>query len=1009
MKKTCYSKFLALLLFCIMQTAVFAQDRDVSGTVTDADGAPLPGVSIQIKGTTQGTITDFDGNYSITVSADAVLVFSFIGYTTQEIPVGDQTTIDVSLKEDIMQLDEIVVMGYGVTKKSDVTGAMSSLKENDFNSGLTVSPEQLMQGRISGVQITSNNGEPGAGVNVLIRGANSIRSNTMPLFVIDGVPLDIQNSSPDGATAAGINTASSATNPLNFLNSSDIESIDILKDASAAAIYGARAANGVVIITTKKGQEGKSSVEYSAFGTISQLPKKMDVLSADEWVQYRLENIPNVDVTQHLGAETDWQDEIFRTAYSQSHNLSLSGGNSSTQYRASFGYLDQEGIIKRSDLKRYTGRINLTQKALNDHLTVEGNLTASQIEENRVPIGGRTGFEGGLLTNAIQANPTMPVYTDSGTYYQPQAISKRNPVAMLYLTDDNTKTNRVLGNLSASLEIVKGLSYKVNLGLDHTVAIRRIEQSRQLNYMANIGGEGVGGSASINNRELQSWVIEHTLQYNKTFAGIHAVSLLAGFSYQNFLVRGYNIYTLGYSTDEIRYTNNLDGSDIPQSSPSSYAIKNELQSFFGRLNYSLMDKYLVTATFRRDGSTKFGKNNKYGNFPSVALAWRASQEEFIQNLNVFSNLKVRFGWGLTGNQEIGDKYSLFSLGNSAGSKGVMDGTSVIPGYVLLRTPSPDIKWESTSQINIGLDMAFFKGRLSSTIDLFQKETTNMLFEVNSKQPAPTATQMANIDGSIINKGIELSLTGYIVEKGDFGWDAGINGTYIHNTVKDLYVTQITTGEASGPGLTGVRVEVIRSGEPINSFYGPKFRGFNENGNSLFEAENGNDTTASSYKQILGSPLPKFTFGINNTFRYKDFTLNLFIQGVQGNKIYNNTANAIGTIPNIFIGNNTFPSVLELNESTSNSTVFSDRFIEDGSYIRLSTLTLSYKLPLKQNPWVSEFNVYFTGSNLFIITNYSGYDPDVNTDAKVDNVASMGVDNTNYPKARSYTLGLNVTF
>ncbi len=1009
MKKTIFSKLLAILLLCIMQIAVFAQEREVTGTVTDAEGIPLPGVSIQIKGTTQGTITDFDGNYTITVPEDATLIYSYIGFVTQEVPVGDQTEIPIILREDIMELEEIVVMGYGVTKKSDVTGAMSSLKEDDFNKGMTVTPEQMMQGRIPGVQITSNNGEPGSGMRVEIRGANSIRSNTMPLYVIDGVPLDIQNTSPDGATAAGINTAASATNPLNFLNSSDIESIDILKDASASAIYGARGANGVVIITTKKGKEGKSSVGYSTYGSISVLPKKIEVLSAEEWVRYRLDSIPNVDTTQHLGYDTDWQDEVFRTAYSQSHNLSLTGGTSNTQYRASFGYLDQEGIIKRSDLKRYTGRINITQTALKDRLHIEGNLTASQIEESRVPIGSTTGYEGGLLTNTIQANPTMPVYTDTGTYYQPEALSKRNPIAMLYLTDDKTKTNRILGNINANLTIFKGLTYKVNFGVDNSVAVRRIDQSRQLNYLANIGGQGVGGSASINNRELQSWLIEHTLQYNNTIADVHNISFLAGFSYQNFLIRGYNIYTVGYSSDEIQYSNDIDGSDITQSSPSSYALKNELQSFFGRLNYNLMEKYLLTATFRRDGSTKFGENNKYGNFPSIALAWRASQEEFIQNLNVFSNLKFRFGWGLTGNQEIGEKYSLFSLGTSTGSKGVMDGTSVIPGYVLLRTPSPDIRWESTTQTNIGLDMAFFKGRVSATIDLFQKKTTDMLFEINSKQPAPTATQMANIEGSIINKGIEIGLTGYLFDKTDFGWIMDVNFTAIQNTVQDLPVTQITTGSASGPGMTGVRVQVIRNDEPLNSFYGPKFVGFNDVGESLFKGENGNDTTSSSYRQILGSPLPKFTFGINNSFRYKDFTLSFFIQGVQGNKIFNNTANVIGTIPNIFIGNNTFPSVLELNESTSNSTVFSDRFIEDGSYIRLSTLNLTYKVPLKNTTWFSALNVYLTGSNLFVITNYSGYDPDVNTDANVDRVASIGIDNTNYPKARTYTLGLNVTF
>lgn len=1011
MKRIPIGRIVMILLFCCLQFAAFAQGIVVSGTVKDAQGNPMPGVSIQIKGTTQGALTNVDGQYSVKVpDENAILIFSFIGFATTEIPVGTQTVIDLSMKEDVMQLDEVVVTGYGVSKKSDLTGSLASLKEEDFNKGTSISPEQMMQGRIPGVQITSNSGEPGAGVNVQIRGANSIRSNTMPLYVIDGVPLDIQNSSPDGTTSAGINTTASATNPLNFLNSDDIESIDVLKDASAAAIYGARGANGVVIISTKKGKEGRTTVSYSAYGSISVLPKKIDVLSAQEWMDFRRDSLNITDTSQNLGANTNWQDEIFRTAYAQSHNLSISGGTKSSQYRVSIGYLDQQGIIKRSDLKRYSGRVNLTQKALNDRITFETNLTGSQIVEDRVPVGGQTGFEGGLLTNAIQANPTMPVYTDSGTYYLPDNDEKRNPVSMIYLIDDNTKTNRIMGNISATVDIFKGLTYKINLGVDNTVAIRRMEQSRKLNFNVTDTGR-----AAINNRELQSWLIEHTLQYNKSFGDIHNISVLAGFSYQNFLIRGYNIYTVRYTTDEIKYVNNLDGSLSPLSVPSSYALKNELQSFFGRINYNLKEKYLLTLTYRRDGSTKFGKNNKYGNFPSLAFAWRLSQEEFIQNLNIFSNLKLRYGWGKTGNQEIGEKYSLYSLGSSANAKGVLNGRSLIPGYVLQRTPSPDIKWESTVQSNIGIDFGFLKGRLSGTIDLFTKKTTDMLLEINSKQPAPTSTQMANIKGSIINKGIEVGLTGFIIDRKDFKWTVDVNYTKIKNTVEDLPVTMIATGSASGAGLTGVNVQIIKNGEPINSFYGPKFKGFNtkgrvrDYGKSLYEAENGNDTLSAYYKQILGSPLPKYTFSINSTFKYRDFDFGFFIQGVQGNKIYNNTANSIGSVSNINQANNTFPDVIKTIESPTNSTVYSDRYIEDGSYIRLTTVTLGYNLPIKKKDFISELRIYLTGNNLLLFTDYSGYDPDVNTDAKSGSVASMGIDNTNYPKARSYTLGLNVTF
>jgi iron complex outermembrane receptor protein len=998
MKSNYLYKIVTLLLFCLIQIAAYSQGKEITGTVTDVYGEPLPGVSIMVQGTTQGTITDIGGKFSITTGDEATLIFSFIGYLSETVAVGEITLIDIVLKEDIMELEEIVVTGYGVTKKSDLTGSMASLKEDDFNQGNVSSPEQLMQGRISGVQITSSSGEPGSGMMVQIRGANSIRSNTMPLYVIDGVPLDIANSTPDGATGGGINTAGAATNPLSFLNTDDIASIDVLKDASASAIYGARAANGVVIITTKKGKEGQSNISYSGYFSISNIPSTIDVLSAEEFVRFREDSLGRTE--DHYGGNTNWQDEIFRTAYSQSHSLSMTGGTPQTSYRASFGYLDQEGIVDKTDMKKFTGRLNLTQKGVNDKLLIEANLTATQQEFNRPPIGGRTGFEGDLLINAIMANPTMPIMNDTGAYFQPLA-TKRNPRAMLDLIDDNTKENRMLGNVAASFEIIEGLVFKTNGAVDNTVAVRRIDQSQQLLHLQNRGGTG-----DINNRELSNWLIENTLVYSKTIAEVHSFSVLAGYSYQNFLTRGYNVHTEGYTSDEIKYTNNLDGSDPTLSSPSSYAVQSELQSFFGRLNYNLMEKYLITATFRRDGSSKFGVNNKYGNFPSFAAAWRVSQEQFIQDLDVFSNLKLRFGWGKTGNQEIGEKHSLFSIGTSNGAKSILDGETVIPGYVLLKTPNEGIKWESTVQSNFGLDFGIFQGRLSGTIDYFNKQTSDMLLEAAAKLPAPTARQVGNVSGIIVNNGIELGLSGYIIDRADFDWTVNVNFTKINNVVKDLEQEMIATGVASGPGMTGVDVQVITNDEPINSFYGRKFLGFDEDGFGVYQDTDGED---GDDMMILGSPLPDYTFSVNNIFNYKDFDFSFFIQGVQGNLIYNNTANSVGTVPNIYNANNTFPDVIRSGENRSNPTRFSDQFLEDGSYIRLSNATLGYTLNVNNINWLSKFRVYVTGNNLFLITDYSGYDPDVNTDANKDGISSMGIDNTSYPKARSFTFGLNVTF
>ncbi len=996
MKRFNFGKMTVLLLFCFMQLVVFAQDRQITGKVVDTDGNAMPGVSVLIKGTNRGSVTDFDGNFSLNnVTSDAILVFSFVGYSTQEIAVREQTTIDVILREDIMELDEIVVMGYGTTKKSDVTGAMSSLKEDDFNRGVVTAPEQLIQGKIAGVQITSNGGEPGAGVNVRVRGANSIRSGTMPLYVVDGVPLDIDHSSPDGADVGAVNPAS-ATNPLNFINPNDIQSIDILKDASAAAIYGARGANGVVIITTKKGKEGSASLNYSTYVGISQLRKKIDVLSAEEWVRFREDSLGTTE--DNYGSSTDWQDEIFRTALSYSHSLSLSGGSKSTNYHASLNYLNQEGIVDKNDMNRLTGRINIGQKAINDKLFIDLNLTASQVNENRVPVGGTSGYQGDVILNALQANPTMPARTDSGIFQSPDR-NVYSPVALLEYVKDDTRTNRILANLSGTLEIVKGLTYKINTGFDNASSVRRINASQRLNFLAPTGGMG-----AINNRELQNLLLEHTLNYTIDFE-TSTLSFLAGYSYQSFLVRGYNVITEGYETDEILYTYDLEGSTTNLTNPSAYGFKNELQSFFGRANYSLMDKYLVTATYRVDGSSKFGKNNKYGHFPSVALAWRISQEQFMQNLSLVNNLKLRLGWGITGNQEIPGKNSLFTLGSSNDAIALLDGTGLTQGYVLQRTPNEDIKWESSEQYNAGLDFGIFKGRLSGTIDFFYKETRDMLLEVTPYQPSPSSRQLVNIDGRIINKGIELGLTGFLIASKDIEWSLTGNYTKINNVVKDLPVTYIETGRASGRGYTDARVQVIMNGQPINVFYGYKYIGYDSRGFDAFET----DTAGIRVDKVLGSPHPDFTYNISSNFRYKRVDVAINFEGVYGNMIFNNTGNIIGRKANLGQTLNVTPDAIGTAESLANPNTFSSKWLEDGSYFRLSNLTIGYTLKINKVDWLQNIRVYATGSNLFLLTKYSGFDPDVNTDASYESIQSMGIDYTNYPKARTYMVGLSANF
>ncbi|MBN2805961.1 MAG: TonB-dependent receptor [Prolixibacteraceae bacterium] len=999
-------KSLNLLLFLmamVLTQYAVAQSKTITGNVTDADnGEALVGVTVVIEGTTLGTVTDVMGDYSIAVTGnDAVLRFSFIGYRTQKVAVANNTQIDLGLNKDLMDLDEVVVVGYGVSKKSDLTGAVSSVKEEDFNKTSAATPEQMIQGRIAGVQITQNNGEPGAGAQIRIRGASTIRSGQQPLYVIDGIPLDMSATSPDGISASGMGGAP-ATNPLNFLNPSDIESMDILKDASATAIYGSRGANGVVLITTKKGKEGTSNIEYASYVSLSTLPRKLDVLDPGEWLRYRVDSLKiPLNNENHYGDSTDWQDQIFRTGITQSHSLSLSGGTSNNAYRMSFNYLDQEGIIKKSSMTKYVTRMNLTQYAFNKRLKLEANLTASQVLENRVPVGA-TGFEGDLLLNALKGNPTWPVYFDDGKPFQTISSEERNPIAMLDYTDDLTRTTRILAGGSALLNIVKGLSYKMNFGMDYNNSIRKISQSQELSYL-----RAEKGRAQINTREMLNYVVEHVVNFDKSF-GDHSINALLGYSYQNVNRSGFN-QTAGYfTTDKIPYIYQMQQGDPAYRQVSSWAnTPEELQSFFGRVNYNLKEKYLVTATLRRDGSSKFGVDNKYGNFPSLAAGWRITEEDFMKNVEVVSNLKLRLGWGMTGNSEIGTDNSTFLLRPDPGSTAFINNTPVT-GFAIDKTPQPNLHWETTTSTNVGIDFGLFTGRLSGTVDLFRKNTRDLLVEQPTKALAPTSTFVTNLqDGYIQNDGIELGLNAIAVSKKDFTWTINFNFTTIQNKavgILDDDLSIIPTGRVQGQGLTGAYAQAYANNMPMASFYLLQFDSVDYRGKMYYTT----NTEGRDSSMFMGSALPKFTWGLNNTFSYKNFDLSFFVDAVYGNKIFNNTALLLDK-PNMRQSKNSLREYVYDDASFSNSTRVSDRYLEDGSYVRLSSATLGYNVNVKQVNWIQNLRVYVSGSNLLVLTKYSGFDPDVSSSADMNGVRSLGIDITNYPKGRSVMFGLNVTF
>ncbi|UKJ07777.1 TonB-dependent receptor [Solitalea lacus] len=976
------------------------ESRKVTGIITDEEGTALPGVGVSVKNSTIGATTDFNGKYEIIVpSSGSVLVFSFLGMTTQEVRVGGNSTINIKLLSNVIGLKEVVVaVGYGSVNKKDLTGSVATINTKDFNKGIAVNPVDLIQGRMPGINVVNNGGEPGAGASVRIRGSNSVRSGQDPLYVVDGVPLDITDAQPSGATITGAGSAATK-NPLNFLNPDDIESMDVLKDASATAIYGSRGANGVILITTKKGKSGKGVLTYSGSTSISELPKQLDLLNAEEFLAFRTEKgLTGGD----YGANTNWQSQIYRTARTQSHNLSYGGGNDKGSYRASLSYLDQEGIIKKTGLKKYTGRFNVIQNLINDKLRLEANLTAARTGDQRVPIGETGGYEGDVILSSLKLNPTLPVYNPDGTFKQMSA-DVRNPLAMIDLTSDNNQTDRVLGNISGSFEIIKGLKYKINLAADQSNASRKVMQNQNLIYLTN------KGTVDISNVSLSSNLIENYLTYDFNINENNRFNVLAGHSYQQFKTYSYKFSEDGFTITDFDYINNLGLGNAKAATVGSSIVKNALQSFFGRVNYSLNNKYLVTATLRSDGSTKFGANNKYGLFPSASVAWKLNEEEFVKNLGVFSNLKMRLGWGITGNQEIPNKISQILLGSSSsGLSAILDGSAknVTPGITLTRTPNPDIRWEKTNQVNAGIDFGFANGRITGTIDYFDKTTSDVLLEVFSISPAPTTKVWSNVpDMKIKNRGVELGLTGIILNKKDLTWDAGVNITTIKNEVSGLPMSQITTGSPSGPGITGFSSQVIKNGYPIGTFWGRKFLGFDELGNSVFEK----DADGVEIQQSLGSALPKLTYGFNTSLIYKGLDLVLNFNGVYGNKVYNNVANIISQNTLISKEWNATKEAAQSTENSNGTLTYSSRFIENGSFLRLSNVTLGYTVNLKNINWLSKFRFNVTGNNLFVITDYSGYDPEVNADHSSGGVPSMGIDWTTYPKARTVVFGVNVEF
>lgn len=972
----------------------------MTGTVTSAtDGLALPGVNITVEGSEAlaggviGTNTNAAGEFTINVPQGSnTLVFSLIGYEPSTVNIDGRTEIDVALETRVLLLDAVVAVGYGTQTQRDATGSVGSIGEADFNRGVISSPEQLLQGRMAGVQITTASGEPGAGANIRIRGTSSVRSGNEPLFVVDGVPLSGSDVTPGGRNfGAG---TQSPRNPLAFLNPADIESVSVLKDASAAAIYGSRGSNGVVLITTKSGMGQGPTMTVSSSTSISTLPTKLDLLSAGEYVAMGEAAGADPSVINFNGA-TDWQDEIFRSAVSQNTYVSYGDGTANGSYRLSLGYDDQEGIVGSSSLERLTGRINANQSLLNDRLTLDLSLTATRLRDRHVPVGNTAGFQGDLIGAALQANPTRPVYDEDGDYFQSSDF--RNPVAMLDFVDDKSETGRILGNVSGSLEMTNWLTYRANLGYDNSDAVRRTGISARLDFPDT---RDTNGRAVIENRHVNTLLVEHTLDARGIRFGPEGAVLgaLAGFSYQRFENRGDFLQAEHFVTDEIPPVDNIGGvnnDDFKAFLADSDRNVDELQSYFARANYNYRDRYLVTANFRADGSTKFGRNNKYGYFPSVALAWNLSNEDFFSRLSSgfassITDLKLRGGYGVTGNQEFpsGVALAIFET-NDDGS------------LTQTNNPNPDIQWEETAQWGLGLDFELLDGRLGGSVDYFNKQTKNLIFRRDFAQPAAVDFQWVNLDGVVENTGWELALSALPVNNSTLSWGVDYNVSFVDNAVKNLD-TFVNTGQIHGQGLSGAYAQRIAEGQPLYSFYMREFEGFDEEGLGVYA---NNEELA-----FVGDPLPDLTMGLTNTLTLGRLDVSAFLEGAFGFQVYNNTANAIFLKGNLRNGRNVTKDIASGSESSDNFGEASTRFLEDGDYVRLSNLNVGYNLDMSR--WsnaIRSLRIGVTGQNLFLITDYSGFDPEVNTDKSIDGIPSLGIDYTAYPRPRTFTFSVTAEF
>lgn len=1005
MQTACRGITITLLLLLSLVVSAQAQ-RDVKGKVTDEKGQPAASITVTEKGTRNGVTTGADGTFSIKVKDGSTLVFTGVSFETKEVAVGSESFYNVTITTTASTLSDVVVVGYGKSSKKNLSSSVTTLKPGDLNRGAIADVGQLLQGKVAGLNITAS-GDPNRPAAVILRGASTVNSPGAPFYVIDGVPgADIATVAPD-----------------------DIVSVDVLKDAAATAIYGNRAASGVIIITTRRGKKGSAVATYNGYVGIETVSSKLDLMNATQHRAYLTANSAAYSPNDDKGASTDWMEAIQRSqAISHNHNLSLSGGSEKSTYSASLNYFDKEGILNRSKLRRIIGRLSLEQYALNDKVKFGLTISNASSNANYVPL------QNIVLLQAAKHLPVSPVMNPDGTYFENlNTTGYFNPVAIVDNAKDDTKYNTLTGNFTTEVKLPFDLQYNLNISYQNTTSLHGEYYGSYYgkyptsNFYNNpdpgigiahtlIGSLfGVNGSAFRNSYQNTFKAVESFLTWNRKF-GNHSVNAVVGYSWQeNTYGEGLAVSSTNFPLDDLGYSNLVLGNPY---GISSYRInlgndltygQTRLISDFGRVNYNYNDRYLLQASLRRDGSSVFGENNAWGYFPSVGAGWRISNESFMKNQKIFNDLKLRFSYGVTGNSGGIGAYTsklIFGITGTYNNNGVQDNS-----YGPVQGSNPDLQWEEVATTNVGLDFTILKNKVSGSLDWYDKKTTGMLFNYRvSSSLVPGGSIWAN-GGSISNKGLELSLNATPVATKKLTWNTTFNIATNKNEITSLLGPynnddSIRYSDPEGPGQTGATLQLLKVGKPIGQFFSLRYAGKDQNGVSTFYKRDGTTTTSPAIGTdyfYVGDAQPKILMGWSNSVRYGNWDLNVFLRGVFGNKIFNATR---ADLSYVVAGaqNNILNSAKDDKITDNRNSYYSTRYIESGSYVRLDNATLSYTFgsPVKG---ISNLRVYATGNNLFTITNYSGIDPEINQGG-----VAPGIDYNNfYPKTRTVMFGVNLTF